>query len=137
MMARKKLILICQSGGEFVTNDDGSLSYAGGEAHAVNINGETIFDDLKFKLAEICNLEYQSLSIKYFLPGNRKTLITLSTDKDLKRMIGFHGDSVTVDVFVMGREGFDGHALNIHACRYLSVLVGTQIPTCIFCFAPE
>lgn len=117
MMGRGKLILICQSGGKFVTNDEGSLSYTGGEAHAVNINHETFFDDLKLKLAEMWNLEYQSLSIKYFLPGNRKTLITLSTDKDLKRMIGFHGDSVTADVFVMGREGFDSHALNIHACR--------------------
>lgn len=102
-------------------NDDGSLSYIGEEAHALNINRETFFDDLKLKLAEIWNLEYQSLSIKYFLPGNRKTLITLATDKDLKRMIAFHGDSVTADVFVMGREGFNSYAPDIHACRYLSL----------------
>lgn len=105
-MVRGKLILICQFGGEFVTKDDGSLSYAGGEAHALDISPETVFDDLKYKLAETCNLEYKSLSIKYFLPGNRRTLITLSNDKDLKRMYDFHGDSVTADVFLMGREGF-------------------------------
>ncbi|XP_022749618.1 uncharacterized protein LOC111299020 isoform X2 [Durio zibethinus] len=51
-MVRGKLILICQSGGEFVTKDDGSLSYAGGEAHALDISPETVFDDLKYKLAE-------------------------------------------------------------------------------------
>ncbi|CAL2275320.1 unnamed protein product [Prunus armeniaca] len=45
-MARTKLILICQSGGEFVIKDHGSMSYTGGEAHAVDINLETIFDDL-------------------------------------------------------------------------------------------
>lgn len=111
-MARGKLILICQSGGEFVTNEDGSMSYTGGEAHAVDINRETLFDDLKLKLAEMWNLEYKSLSIKYFLPGNKQTLITLSNDKDLKRMYDFHGSSVTADVFAMGRTGFDREALN-------------------------
>jgi hypothetical protein len=116
-MARGKLILICQSGGEFVTNEDGSMSYTGGEAHAVDINRETLFNDLKLKLAEMWNLEYNSLSIKYFLPGNRRTLINLSNDKDLKRMYDFHGSSVTADVFVIGRAGFDCEALNIRS-RY-------------------
>ncbi|XP_057968829.1 uncharacterized protein LOC131158175 [Malania oleifera] len=114
-MARGKLILICQSGGEFVTNNDGSLSYTGGEAHAVDIYRETLFDDLKLKFAEMWNLEYKSMIIKYFLPGNRRTLITLSGNKDLKRMIDFHGDSVTADVFVMGKEGFDHNTLAVHA----------------------
>lgn len=86
--------------------DDGSMSYTGGDAHAVDINHETLIDDLKLKLAEMCNLEYKSLSIKYFLPGNRRTLITLSSDKDLKRMYEFHGNAVTADVFVMGKAGF-------------------------------
>uniref|UniRef100_A0A5B7BJD0 SWIM-type domain-containing protein n=1 Tax=Davidia involucrata TaxID=16924 RepID=A0A5B7BJD0_DAVIN len=116
-MTRAKLILICQYGGEFVTNDDGSLTYAGGEAHAVNVNRETLFDDLKLKLAEMCNLEYKTMSIKYFLPGNRRTLITLSNDKDLKRMLDFHGNSVTADVFVMGQEGFDRDAVSMYAGR--------------------
>lgn len=73
-MARRKLILICQFGGEFVTNEDGSMSYTGGEAHAIDINCETVFEDLKLKLAEMWNLECNSISIKYFLPGNRQTL---------------------------------------------------------------
>ncbi|XP_061991322.1 uncharacterized protein LOC133709558 [Rosa rugosa] len=112
-MARAKLILICQCGGEFVRKDDGTLSYTGGDAHAVDINHETLIDDLKLKLAEMCNLEHKSLCIKYFLPGNRRTLITLSSDKDLKRMYEFHGNVVTADVFVMGKAGFDAEeALN-------------------------
>uniref|UniRef100_A0A2N9F741 SWIM-type domain-containing protein n=1 Tax=Fagus sylvatica TaxID=28930 RepID=A0A2N9F741_FAGSY len=131
-MARGKLILICQSGGEFVTNEDGSMSYTGGEAHAVDINNETLFDDLKLKLAEMWNLEYKSLSIKYFLPGNRRTLITLSNDKDLKRMYDFHGSSVTADVFVMGRTGFDREALNIcsRACGIKLAEAVTPIAVC-------
>ncbi|BFG40170.1 hypothetical protein CerSpe_264440 [Prunus speciosa] len=88
------------------------MSYTGGEAHAVDINLETVFDDLKFKLAEMLNLEYKSISMKYFLPGNTRTLITLSNDKDLKRMYEFHGKSVTADVFVMGKAGFDSEALS-------------------------
>lgn len=118
-MARGKLILICQSGGKFVTNEDGSMSYTGGEAHAVDINYETVFDDLKLKFAKMWNLECKSISIKYFLPGNRQTLISLSNDKDLKRMCKFHGCSVTADVFVMGRRaGFDHEALNRRS-RYI------------------
>lgn len=117
-MARAKLILICQSFGEFSTNDDGTLSYAGGEAHAVDITRETLFNDLKLKLAEMWNLDYDSLSIKYFLPGNRRTLITLANDKDLKRMYDFQGNSVTADVFIQGKRGFDCEALNFPG-RYI------------------
>ncbi|KAK6236141.1 hypothetical protein SCA6_011478 [Theobroma cacao] len=128
-MARGKLILICQSGGEFVTKDDGSLSYAGGEAHALDISPETAFDDLKYKLAETCNLEYKSLSIKYFLPGNRRTLITLSNDKDLKRMYDFHGDSVTADVFLTGRAGFNRLPFDMHANRQSGKTLAETVTT--------
>lgn len=116
-MGKGKLILICQSGGEFVTKDDGSLSYDGGEANAVAINPETHFGDLKLKLAELLNLEYKSLSVKYFLPGNKQTLITICNDKDLKRMFDFHEGSVTADVFVIGTSGFDREAFAIETGR--------------------
>lgn len=127
-MPRTKLILICQSLGEFITKEDGSLSYKGGEAHAVDINSETLFDQLKLKLCEVWNFEYESLSLKYFLPGNRHTLITLSNDKDLKRMYDFHENSVTADVFVTGRADLD-EALNLHR-RYISVRFGYLHPAC-------
>ncbi|KAJ8767981.1 hypothetical protein K2173_020921 [Erythroxylum novogranatense] len=114
-MPREKLILICQYGGEFATNDDGSLLYDGGEAHALDINSETSFDDLKIKMAEMCNLEFKSLSLKYFLPGNKRTLITLSNEKHLKRMLDFHRESVTADIFVAGREVLNHDAYCLHS----------------------
>ncbi|GAV78519.1 SWIM domain-containing protein [Cephalotus follicularis] len=40
-MASKKVIAICQSEGEFVTNKDGSLSCNGGEAYAIDIDQQT------------------------------------------------------------------------------------------------
>lgn len=106
-MTKGKLILICQSGGELITNGDGNLLYEGGEANAVNISHGALFDDLKLKLAEMSNLDHKTISIKYFLPGNKRNLITMRNDKDLKRMIGFHVNSVTADIFVDGKEGFD------------------------------
>ncbi|THU58881.1 hypothetical protein C4D60_Mb03t19150 [Musa balbisiana] len=36
----------------------------------------------------------------YFLPRNKQTLITISNDKDLQRMVDFHADSDTTDIFV-------------------------------------
>ncbi|XP_047951699.1 uncharacterized protein LOC125197046 [Salvia hispanica] len=116
-MVKGKLILICQSGGEFITKDDGTLSYEGSEANAVNINHETLFDGLKLTLAEMFNLDQNTISIKYFLPGNRRNLITLRNDKDLKRMIDYHGNSVTADIFVNGKDGFDHDAYKIHMSR--------------------
>ncbi|KAK3213115.1 hypothetical protein Dsin_017821 [Dipteronia sinensis] len=127
-MAKGKLILICQSGGKFVTKDDGSISYDGGEANAMAINPDTQFDDLKLRLAELCNVEHKSLSIKYFIPGNRRNLITLSNDKDLKRMYEFHGDSVTADVIVMGTAGFDRESLARDAGRENGIKLAETVP---------
>ncbi|KAL5783426.1 hypothetical protein ACOSP7_008455 [Xanthoceras sorbifolium] len=127
-MAKGKLILICQSGGTFVTKDDGSISYDGGEANAMAINPDTQFDDLKLKLAELCNVEFKSLSIKYFIPGNRRTLITLSSDKDLKRMYDYHGDSVTADVIVMGTAGFVREAFARRAGRANGIKPAETVP---------
>lgn len=104
MSTSKKIIAICQSGGEFVTNKDGSLAYNGGEAYAVDIDEHTQLGDFKKEVAEMFDCRAETMSIKYFLPGNRQTLITVSKDKDLKRMVNFLGDSVTVDVFIMSEE---------------------------------
>ncbi|KAL2539686.1 MuDR family transposase [Abeliophyllum distichum] len=65
----------------------------------------------------MCNLNHGTISIKYFLPGNSRNLITLRNDKDLQRMIDFHGNSVTADVFVDGKEGFDRDAVKVQANR--------------------
>ena len=103
-MAVKKVIAICQLGGEFKTNMDGTLLYNGGDAHAMEIEDQMNYNDLKMEITEMFNCSLSTISIKYFLPGNRKTLITISNDKDLKRMINFYGDGSTTDIYVTTEE---------------------------------
>ncbi|KAK9287744.1 hypothetical protein L1049_016184 [Liquidambar formosana] len=100
-MAKGKLIVICQSGGKFITTGDGSLSYSGGDAHAMSVNNDTNFDDFKSEIAEMWKHDLSSMTIKYFLPNNKYTLITISSNKDIQRMIEFHEDSASVDVYVI------------------------------------
>lgn len=116
-MAEKKIIAICQSGGEFETGRDGMLSYHGGDAHAIDVDDKMKFNEFKMEIAEMFNFDVDNVSIKYFLPGNRKTLITLSNDKDLKRMLKFHGDSTTVDIFVIMEEVMAPNISNLPASR--------------------
>ncbi|TXG63211.1 hypothetical protein EZV62_010205 [Acer yangbiense] len=99
-MAKGSIIAICQSGGKFTTGSDGSLSYTGGDAHAIGVSHETKFNELKSEMAEMWKYAPNAMAIKYFLPNNKKTLITISSNKDIKRMIDFHKDSGTVDVYV-------------------------------------
>ncbi|KAF9593791.1 hypothetical protein IFM89_025500 [Coptis chinensis] len=130
-MEGKKVIAICQFGGEFETNKDGTLSYKGGEAHAIDIDHGTVFEDLKSEIADLRNSGSGLMSIKYFLPGNRKTLITISNDRELKRMIDFNRDSVMVDVFVT-MEGIVGHEhSNMPASRYFQFTYRLIFLVCI------
>lgn len=103
-MDGKRIIAICQSGGEFQTNEDGLLSYKGGDAHAMEIDGNMEFKDLKLEVAEMFNFNQDTVAIKYFIPGNKKTLISISNEKDLKRMIKFHDDCGTAEIYVMTEE---------------------------------
>ncbi|XP_031285780.1 uncharacterized protein LOC116144482 isoform X1 [Pistacia vera] len=116
-MATKKIIAICQSGGEFVTNKDGSLTYNGGEAYAIDIDQQTELSDFKAEVAEMFNCSVDTMSIKYFLPGNKKTLISISKDKDFKRMLNFLGDTVTVDLFILSEEAAARNVSNMPASR--------------------
>ncbi|CAN1859275.1 hypothetical protein LINPERHAP1_LOCUS43142 [Linum perenne] len=99
-----KLIVICQSRGKFVAARNGDLSYAGGEAHALSVNRESKYDELKAEMAEIWKYDLDAITVKYFLPNNCRKLITLSSDKDLQRLLDFHEDSGTVDVYVSTNE---------------------------------
>ncbi|XP_050236963.1 uncharacterized protein LOC126686777 [Mercurialis annua] len=103
-MASGKLIVICQSGGKFTAASDGSLAYTGGDAHAICVNRGYKFQELKSEVAEMCNVDPNAFTIKYFLPDNMQTLITVSGDKDIQRLIDFHEDRRTVDVFVVKNE---------------------------------
>ena len=119
-MATKKIIAICQSWGEFETDKDGSLTYKGGEAYAVDLDQKTKLNDFKQDLAETFHYSVDGMLIKYFLPGNNKTLITISKDKDLKRMLNFFGDFDQVEVFVMTEEVVAPIVSNLPTSRYLS-----------------
>ena len=117
-MATKKIIAICQSWGEFETDKDGSLTYKGGEAYAVDLDQKTKLNDFKQDLAETFRYSVDGMLIKYFLPGNNKTLITISKDKDLKRMLNFFGDFDQVEVFVMTEEVVAPIVSNLPTSRY-------------------
>ena len=97
---RIKSLTICQSGGEFVTNKDGSLSYNGGEAFAIDIDSEAQLNEFKKEAAKNFGCNADTMTIKYFLPRNKKTIIIVSKDKDLQRMVSFIGYSATVEVFL-------------------------------------
>ncbi|XP_051140361.1 uncharacterized protein LOC127257887 isoform X2 [Andrographis paniculata] len=103
-MDGKKVIAICQSGGEFKTNADGLVTYNGGDAHAMEIDNKMEFKVFKLEVSEMFNFNQETITIKYFLPGNKKTLITISNDKDLKRMIKFHDNSDCAEVYVVSEE---------------------------------
>nr|XP_029121647.1 uncharacterized protein LOC105047873 [Elaeis guineensis] len=102
-MVEGTIIAVCRFGGEFVSNDDGTMSYCGGEAHAMDISRDMNFDDLKSELASMFNIDSSNLSIKYFLPGNQQTLITISSDKDLRCMVDFNMSSITTDLYVSSK----------------------------------
>ncbi|XP_047310588.1 uncharacterized protein LOC124914143 [Impatiens glandulifera] len=103
-MSTKRIITICQSGGEFKTDESGSLSYSGGVAYAVDINQETKLKAFRKELVETFGCTLDRMSIKYFLPENDKTLVSISKDKDLESMLNLFEDSDQVNVFVTQEE---------------------------------
>ncbi|XP_010905594.1 uncharacterized protein [Elaeis guineensis] len=102
-MAGGNIVAICQYGGEFVSNSDGSMSYTGGEAHAMEIGQGTLFDEFKSELTSMFNIDISGMSIKYFLPNNKRILITVSSDKDLQRMVDFSADASTAEVYILNK----------------------------------
>ncbi|KAJ6827356.1 uncharacterized protein M6B38_368445 [Iris pallida] len=126
-MTRGKILAICQMGGEFTLNSDGSMSYVGGEAHAIDIEHDMTLLDLLSEISDMFNCNASIYSIKYFLPGNRKTLITISNDKDLKRMVEYSGDTVTTDVFLLKKT--ENPTPNPHPNRTTRSVVADSVPT--------
>lgn len=103
-MTAYAVVAICQNGGEFVTKEDGTMSYTGGEAHAINISRDMLLNDLKSEISNMFSIDSSIMSIKYFLPINKRTLITVSSDKDLERMLDFHANSLTIDIYVSSKS---------------------------------
>lgn len=131
-MASKKIIAICQSGGEFVTNnEDGFLTYTGGEAYALDIDDQTVLADFKKEVSENFQCGTEGMTIKYFIPGNKKTLITISKDKDLKRMINFVKDSDQVEIFIIYDKAVVKNTPIVSGSRYLLYFKFSLV--CLFC----
>ncbi|GFZ09125.1 hypothetical protein Acr_20g0009330 [Actinidia rufa] len=63
-MAMKKIIAICQSGGEFETNDNGLLSYNGGDAYALDLDNQMKLSDFKKELADTFHSSVDGMLIK-------------------------------------------------------------------------
>ncbi|KAL6629998.1 hypothetical protein ACP70R_029763 [Stipagrostis hirtigluma subsp. patula] len=101
-MGRGQIVAVLQVGGEFTTDDDGRMSYYGGEAHAMHVKSDWTFRTFKHEISStLNNLKLDSYVFKYFLPRNNKTLISISNEKDLKRMVEFHAESETTYIYVM------------------------------------
>ncbi|GMN44120.1 hypothetical protein TIFTF001_013323 [Ficus carica] len=72
-----------------IRKNDGCLSYKGGDnAHVLHIGMS--FKEFRNEVAKLFSGSIRSLSFTYLLPGNHKTLVKISSDYDLKRMIKFH-----------------------------------------------
>ncbi|XP_027365289.1 uncharacterized protein LOC113872164 isoform X1 [Abrus precatorius] len=130
-MAATKIIAICQSGGKFEAGKDGCLLYKGGDAHAIDIDNQMKFNEFKVEVAEMFNIRADAMSIKYFLPGNKKTLITISNDKDLQRMVKFHGNSPTVDIYILIEELAILDVSNMPASRSSRTTLSEPVNTCL------
>ncbi|KAL6888818.1 hypothetical protein ACP4OV_009844 [Aristida adscensionis] len=101
-MGRGQILAVLQVGGEFTTDDDGRMSYYGGEAHAMPVKSDWTFRTFKHEISStLNNLKLDSFVFKYFLPRNNKTLISISNDKDLRRMVEFHAESETTYIYVI------------------------------------
>ncbi|XP_044951012.1 uncharacterized protein LOC123401303 [Hordeum vulgare subsp. vulgare] len=101
-MGSRQIVAVLQLGGVFTTDDDGHMTYSGGEAHAMLVKSGWTFKAFKHEISStLNNLKLDSYAFKYFLPRNNKTLISISNDKDLKRMVEFHVDSETTDIYVI------------------------------------
>ncbi|XP_020191193.1 uncharacterized protein [Aegilops tauschii subsp. strangulata] len=97
------VVAICQHGGEFTPGPNGNLVYKGGEAHAVDVSREMPLDSFKDEVSKVFHVDVTDMSFKYFLPNNNRTLITISCDRDLQRMVDFTASAAQVDVFVISK----------------------------------
>jgi zinc finger SWIM domain-containing protein 3 len=97
------VVAICQYGGEFTSGPNGNLIYKGGEAHAVDVTRDMPLESFKDEVSKVFHVDVTDMSLKYFLPNNNRTLITISCDRDLQRMVDFTINAAQVDVFLISR----------------------------------
>lgn len=124
-MDGQKILAVCQHGGVFSNNSDGSLAYSGGEAHAISVSQAMTLDDFKSEITSRFDINISDMSIKYFLPGNKRTLITISNDKDLYGMVEFNKSATMVEVYILVKvdnrstrnaDADSGTSMNVISC---------------------
>ncbi|KAL6908006.1 hypothetical protein ACP4OV_002176 [Aristida adscensionis] len=98
------VVAICQYGGEFTSGPNGNLIYRGGEAHAIDVTREMSLESFKDEVSKVFHVDITDITLKYFLPNNNRTLITISCDRDLQRMVDFTSSAAQADVFLISRE---------------------------------
>jgi hypothetical protein len=68
----------------------------------MHVKSDWTFKMFKHEISStLNNLKLDTYVFKYFLPRNDKTLISISNDKDLRRMVDFHAESETTYIYVM------------------------------------
>ncbi|KAI3676617.1 hypothetical protein L1987_86228 [Smallanthus sonchifolius] len=77
------------------------MNYIGGEAYAVDLDENMQLAGFKQEIAETIDSTVDAMIIKYFLPGNKKNLITVSKDKDFQRMVNYYKEADQLEVFIM------------------------------------
>ncbi|XP_031477199.1 uncharacterized protein LOC116248507 [Nymphaea colorata] len=101
MASDKPLVCVVYLGGTLVNDKDGSVSYTGGEAHLTDVDRDMTFHQFKMEVAEMHGGDVSGLTFKYPLPTNKKTLITISNDKDLRRMVDMNRDTASPEIYVL------------------------------------
>ncbi|KAG8384057.1 hypothetical protein BUALT_Bualt04G0078400 [Buddleja alternifolia] len=107
----RKLIVSCKFGGEFQQGEYG-VQYNGGEAYAIEVDEEISFDTFRARVVAKCGLNEKGslIALKYYLPTNNTTLISLRDDSDMKIFVNLFKDSISSDIYVQkldsGKNGF-------------------------------
>lgn len=97
------LVCVIHLGGSLVSDKDGSISYTGGEAHLTDVDRGMTFEEFKAEIAEMHGGDVSGLSFKYVLPTNRRTLITISNTKDLRRMVDINRETPSPEIYVLAK----------------------------------
>lgn len=83
-----KLIALCNC------QNESTEVCIGGQAHAIEVNEEMIFNSFIDHVATIFCLDKSILSLKYYFPGKRYVLVSMKNDADLKNFVKIFNDSI-------------------------------------------
>ncbi|KAL9679519.1 hypothetical protein QQ045_017384 [Rhodiola kirilowii] len=84
VMTSKKVIAICQFGGEFFADEDGSMSmvYNGGNAYAIHLDDQTNLNDFRREVAKTFDLDVSAFPSSISSPTSMPLLALPEEDDD-------------------------------------------------------